>query len=550
MPPGFRRFRDVGLKLRVLGLFLLAIAPSAWLAWNWRAMPQLGFYHDDSINWVSAKSIAQGDGYRIASLPQQPWQTKYPPLFAALLAVVWKLNPVFPGNLPLATLLVWLMLPVFVLLVRAVLRQFGFGERETWILTFAAALNPFTATLGMSLMPELLFTSLFLGSILLAERSLRAEAPGWLAGIAGLLAGAAYLTKSAALPLLITAPLCFALRKQWRRGLLFAGAMLPAVAGWQVWATLHASRGQDLVTLYYTNYLGFQIYNVGLSDLPRVVWFNLDAFLRGVGRLLTFDTAIGESVHLERIVAIAAIAGAVRLVRRSGRMQYAAAAIPMTGILLIWHYQPDQRFVFPLYPLLAAGLWTELRNVWDALRRAWRKRVTSERVAAGVGATLLASLAGLIAFAHLYGDFVFLPEVMTAYRGDLKAIRPVYSWIGSHTSSQATFYAYDDPLVYLYTGRRSCGLPIPPKLYFHEDEAGIDRVLRNLPSFSQEQGLDFMLLTRRDFYRDLHEKRARMLLQTIAGDTRFEPVYEKPAIVVYRRTEAAIASQAPGAGAR
>ena len=56
-------------------------------------MPHLGFYHDDTINLVSAKALADGNGYRIPSLPQQPWQTKYPPIFPALLALVWKLNP-------------------------------------------------------------------------------------------------------------------------------------------------------------------------------------------------------------------------------------------------------------------------------------------------------------------------------------------------------------------------------------------------------------------------------------------------------------------------
>ncbi len=49
-------------------------------------MPHLGFYHDDSIYWVSARSLATGDGYRIESLPGEPYQTKYPPLYPALLA--------------------------------------------------------------------------------------------------------------------------------------------------------------------------------------------------------------------------------------------------------------------------------------------------------------------------------------------------------------------------------------------------------------------------------------------------------------------------------
>src|ERR1700736_6254540 len=110
-------------RRRVLAtaLFMLAATPSAYLAWHWRAMPQLGFYHDDAIFWIGAKSIAQGHGYKILSIPGQPFQTKYPPLFPALLALAWKWNPSFPANLPIATLLTWLGLPAYLLAVRAFL---------------------------------------------------------------------------------------------------------------------------------------------------------------------------------------------------------------------------------------------------------------------------------------------------------------------------------------------------------------------------------------------------------------------------------------------
>lgn len=523
------------IKLIPAALLLLAMAPSAWLAWNWRAMPQLGFYHDDTINLVSAKSLAEGTGYRIPSLPQQPWQTKYPPVFPALLALVWKLSPTFPYNLPLAGLATWLAFPVFVFLSRAMFRQFGLGTVEAWVLTFAIALNPFAAVLSISLMPELLFMTAFLACLLLAERALTEAAPSWLAAAAGALAGLAYLTKSAALPLLFTAPLCFVLRKQYKRGLLFAAAMLPAVIGWQLWVLTHTSHAHDLVTLYYTNYLGFQLYNVTLQDLPRVVWYNLDGFFRAVGRLLTFDTALGEIVHFERIIAVAAIAGAIRLTRRSGLLQYPLAALALTAMLLVWHYQPDQRFVFPLYPLLLAGLWTELRNLASALHRAWDQRIVSQRIAASIGAALLATLVAFIAFTHVYGDFVFLPKLLATYGSDLRQLRPVYSWVAGNTPPEANLYAYDDPLLYLYTGRRACGLPIPTRLYYHDDDPGVSSLLHTLPSFSRDQHLDYVLLTARDFYRDRHESGARASREAIETSPLFQRVYEKPDAEIFQR---------------
>src|SRR5271166_1491546 len=96
------------------GLLMLALLPAARLAWHWRAMPHLGFYHDDGIFLVSAKGLADGEGYRILSLPNEPYQTKYPPLYPALLALVWKASPNFPANLPWAMLLAWAALPLYV----------------------------------------------------------------------------------------------------------------------------------------------------------------------------------------------------------------------------------------------------------------------------------------------------------------------------------------------------------------------------------------------------------------------------------------------------
>jgi len=36
-------------KLIAISVFLLALAPSAYLAFTLRTMPHLGFYHDDGI---------------------------------------------------------------------------------------------------------------------------------------------------------------------------------------------------------------------------------------------------------------------------------------------------------------------------------------------------------------------------------------------------------------------------------------------------------------------------------------------------------------------
>ena len=520
-------------RLTAIGVFIAALAPSAYLAWTLRDMPHLGFYHDDSIYWVSAKSLAAGSGYRITSLPGEPFQTKYPPLYATLLAGIWRINPDFPANLPLATLFAWLLFPIYVLGVRSFLRQCGFSRSIEYLLILAAGLSPIAAVFSFSLMPELLFTALLLASCILAERSLNPDASGWLPVVAGLCAGLAYLTKSAAAPLLLTAPLCFAMRKQIAKGLWFILAMLPAMVGWQWWVAGHLSRSWDLVTLYYTNYLGFEIYNVPFRDLPLVVWHNLDGFLMGAGKLLTFDVPFG-SKHLERVVAVAAVAGCVRLARRIGKLQYPLAGMGITAVMLLWHYIPDQRFVFPLYPLLLAGLWTELENVFGALRISWRKPALADRTAAFAGAAILAAFALFVAFTSVYGLVRFLPDLFASYRADFDARQPAYQWVASHAPSDANVFAYDDPLLYLYTGRKSCNVPIPPKLYYHDDQAGIDKLLTSIPDFARQYQLSYIVLAQDDFYRDLHDRGARCLRQAVESNAAFEPLFKTAHVSIYR----------------
>lgn len=496
-------------------------------------MPQLGYYHDDSIYWVTAKSIAQGDGYRIVSLPRQPLQTKYPPLYPAYLALVWLINPSFPDNLPVAALFSWLLFPPFLWLVWRFFHEQRFPQRECILLTALAALNPIAILLSMSLMSELLYSCLFIAALLLAERASREHAPVWLAAVAGCLGGLAYLTRSAAVCLLVAVPLVFLLQRHFRKALAFAGCMLPAAIGWQVWTALHLSSASDSVTLYYTNYFGFQLHYVSLHDLPLVIWHNVESLLGGVTKLLIFDVQF-EIVHIQRLVAVVALAGVVRVARQSRRFHYPAAALVYIGIMLIWHYPPDQRFVFPLYPLLLAGLWSELKNVFLVLRQAWQKRLVAERAVAVLVGAVLAAFVFFAGFNTIQGDFVTIPELLADHRADLQSRRPAYAWIAEHTLPNANVFAYDDPILYLYATRKSCNFPVPPLLIYNHDDAGVADLLHTLPEFAHRQQLDYVLATSGDFQRDLHEIGSQNIGDALKHTAAFEQVARFPNAAVYR----------------
>src|SRR5690242_3368175 len=329
-------------KALVSGMVLLALAPAAHLAWVGRDLPHLGYFHDDSIYLVSAKSLAEGRGYRILSLPAEPFQTKYPPLWPLALAVIWKIDPQFPENLRWGMAVAWLMLPAMMALAWHWFRSAGFGPGARTTLCAVLALSPWIVFLSTTLMSELVFSVTLLAALLAIER---AGTSVWRASLAGTLAAAAYLVKTAALPLLAVAPLRLIWRRRYWSAAVFFCAMLPSVTAWMFWAGHHMTGARDIVSLYYTNYFGYQIYNIGWRELPLVMWKNLDGVFSGIAGLLIFD--LGKSVfgmHLSRFLAIGAIVGVVRQARTRGVTPYHGFAAAYAAILLVWHFPPNERF--------------------------------------------------------------------------------------------------------------------------------------------------------------------------------------------------------------
>ena len=171
-------------------------------------MPGFGKLHDDGLFFVSAKSLATGHGLRILSLPEQPAQTKYPSLYPLYLSIVWRINPHFPENLTLAAWFSWGILALCLSLVWLFWRGEGWSagrkerwsEPRIWILVGLLAMNPYIILFGCNLFSEIFFLCWLLAVLIVGNRSLRGEGIA-LAALAGMLAGCAYLSRTAGIAL-------------------------------------------------------------------------------------------------------------------------------------------------------------------------------------------------------------------------------------------------------------------------------------------------------------------------------------------------------------
>jgi hypothetical protein len=493
-------------------------------------VPHLGYFHDDSIYWVCARSLASGSGYRIASLPGEPYQTKYPPLYPWLLSLVWRLNDDFPANLRLAACLNLLVFPAYLLVVWRWFGDFGLNAPVRLILTMSLALSPYVAFFTVSLMPELIFAALLMASLILAACAERHKSGWLLAAGAGLLSGAAFLVKSAALPLLITGPLVFVLRKRYAAAGLFALSMLPAVAGWQTWVSTHGPCGGDEVILYYTSYLGHWDRFVAMRDWPRMIWMNLDYLVRAGGDLIAFrGSASPADLAFVYLLAAGALAGCCRLARKGMSLHALLFTAFYLAVLLNWNFRPNERLLFPVFPVLLAGLSVELTRVAAEIRKCRLRPGAAFRVQAAVAAGLL--VAFLLTAVVKNGQALcgYLPELLKHRRTVTAEHRAAYRWVGRHLPADVNFIADYDVILHLYSGRKAFRLVLPFTPDYRGESRDMTRAVRSLPDFARAHRAAIYVSTAADFEPDLRRRPGFDPTPFLA-----EPVYRSAGVCISR----------------
>jgi 4-amino-4-deoxy-L-arabinose transferase-like glycosyltransferase len=522
---------------RVLAcLFLvLSLAPSAVFLWRHSDLPSFGDLHDDALYYVSAKSLADGGAYRVESLPGEPSQTKYPPLYPLLLSIAWHIDSQFPHNLPIAAWISWLAFPAILIQLPWVFPRLGITGWPAWLLMTLVALNPYMLVFSSTLVSELAFTALILAAILLTERVVDQDSPAASALAAGTVAGLAYLTRSAGIVFLIAGPLYLWMRHKRREAALWAVAMLPFVVSWTIWTRLHQVSTSDPALIYYTDYFRYELYSLSLRDLPLFLWRNIDGLLFGLGSLVLPDVVSSFFFKtVAEVTAIAMIAGVVRMVRRGQALLYALLAAGSCAQLIVWHFPPNERFVLPLFPLALAGLMTEMEHLYSMLRAGLRHRDTGQRVvAAGMLLTVASIMIGAVAI-QVYVGQVLLPEQEIAHRAGNAERLAAYDWIRATLPPDALLLSSEDALVFLHTGRHAMRRTLPPPYWYREDHAKIIDWMSNFRAFPAEHGLNYLAFTGVDFRQGITSDDRDAIEKAIRSSPDLSPLYQTETAAVYR----------------
>jgi hypothetical protein len=429
-----------------------------------------GLTGDDSVYFSSAKALAEGRGYVLPSVPGSPPATKFPILYAWILSWVWRWNPSFPSNLGDAVALSIVFGLCFLTAGFVFLRRLkGISETEGLFLTAFCAFHPLVLFYSGSVLSEIPFCALALGSMFVANRALQPDAKNSAAACCGILAGLSMLTRVFGLPVAAGILMAAVVRRAWRQLLVFCGCVAPFLGG-LVWRMVfrHAptapvtlvaapSAGWTRAWVYYTDYAGF--WRISVPN-THILWAmlknNAGMLLRGptdyfLEPTLTRNTLMGRV--LITVVTAAVLAGMVRQVRRQ-EWQPIHCVLPFYAVvILFWNYPDIDRFLLLFLPLFAAGLWIEGKHVFSMIRvTVAGSGPTSAKVIATLLGLIVVALGAAVGQNYIAGTRVVLKQ--SEDRAVLlREKREAYDWIVRSTPASARVIAYEDASTCLYTGR-------------------------------------------------------------------------------------------------
>jgi len=453
------------LTVAALGLLLGAIAFSG------TNKAVLGLFHDDGIYAVVGKAVAQGDGYRIVSLPNEPPQTKYPFVYSYLLSGLWRLDPSFPQNI---ALLKGLNIAIFVAIfyVAAIYyRRCVRGSTATAVL-FAVLVccNPIIFGFTDYVLSDLWLVLLSLCGLTLCAGAVADRARFsrllLLAGVIGL----ACLSRSAALPLVLAGVIdTFTLRGRRAAAYFLIGVSL-LVAPWLAWLWYHSQPPTDSLFAYYTAYDAtgtgagewaatiHRHFSIALGNARYLAdmlgLFYLTPLLPGVGLLFAFFSFMGVCASRCRDDIFAW-----------------SFFIFSLALLLVWPFHPG-RYLAPLAPLALLILFRGMACVQSLLESTLLNSVSWHWLSRVAWSPVVVIL--LLDGVWVSGYLLIRDDQTTRalYGGRLPyswaGFEESFAWIRGHTKPDALLATAYDPMYYLYTGRRAIRPALHrPATYFY-----------------------------------------------------------------------------------
>ena len=412
-----------------------------------------GVYHDDAIYVITAKALAQGKGYRLINEPNSPLQTKYPILYPALLAIIWKIWPSFPKNLVAMQGVSLCAGAASVALSYLYMVRFGYFTRGV---AFASGLLCATSTLFLYFCTITLSETTFAFFSILAlwaiDRQVRFPFDKRSSQILlGLLLALPFLSRTIGIAIIPAGLLSLYLSQQRVRW-VGLGASLIAFP-WILWMLIVPKLDQNQINVY-SNYLSFWSSFGGLN-LLRVIILNLSFILIGIVNLtLSFISILPQKYNI--IINLLCIPiGLMTITWLLIQLKYFQIlhvyVVFSLCIIVLWPWPPS-RFIIPFLPFVAACLLKVIQRNINKYSFSPNKKIFV--------------IVCLILFIFINVLSVYRTEKISSSMGypflkpldepiSWSSYEAVFNWINIHTQADDVVASGLDPMVYLYTGHHA-----------------------------------------------------------------------------------------------
>ena len=425
---------------------------------------------DNALYIILARSLAEGNGYRLANTPDNLPFAKAPPAFPIMLAPLTLLDG---NNLRLLKLSsvasFWLALLPLYYLVRPAL-----GVPGARVLILLSITNPWLFRYANTVRPEGLYLLFSLATLALFARSNDRSAQSLVTlSLAALCAALAFLTRSIGVSLMLALLVVLARRRHWQGALATVAVYVVALAPWLVYSWgLPAEIRQNnyLRDLFATggDSHGFtalitqpvHLGHLALKNLPTYIDSWAGALLYAPTRFLSLTAQYVPAFSLvPYLLGLAVLASLLWGIWRSLRREVDPLAVYLVGymvICLVWPWQ-GEKFIVPVIPVALFFLAGPVGVAEALLTRSERRNLP-----------LLPVLAVLLLVLNLAADTaITLRRDKNPYPPEWLNYFTVADWTAIHLPEDAVVMARKPYLFHLRSGHLT--VPYPPV----EDAAGI-----------------------------------------------------------------------------
>ena len=444
--PARARFTDRQILLAILALHLVL----SLVLFD----PKLSTGGDNAQYLILAKSILHGS-YSNMQEPGSPPNSQYPPFFPMLLAPVVAVSG---GSLMPVKLLIVACGIVGLLMFYLVLRRLGSGR--DWVPPLLLlTVSPLFLSYAHDTYTEVPFVMVSLPALYFLLRAAK-ERRSWLfAGLAGLFAALAFLTRTQGLALPLGLGTFLALKRRWRELGVFA---LVFFATWLPWLIRDLQVPHDagyLAQLLRRNWYDAASGNAGAGEFLRRILDNMGIYLFRVLPAVVLPLVSSAKAILPLFgVAVSGVTlwGFITEAKKRGMGMVEWCVLFAAGVLSVWPtVWSGDRFLLPILPLL---LWYLMAGLRDLARRLKLLKLPAYAAALLAVICLAANIGQAGTNLKNLSDYA-KGDRFAGYDDAWRTYFQASEWLRDHTDPNAVVVSRKPVFTYLVSGRQSFVYP-------------------------------------------------------------------------------------------